>query len=147
MHMKDVFIKLFRCLLPILGFALVESCAKDMYGCPYSDFQLKGTVTDTEGEPIEGIKVNLSGVKGGQVDAYRQDEVCYTDSEGIYIVTNQDFSTFDNLHLKFEDIDGIANDGEFETYELDVAVEQTKKADGWFEGAFRAGADVELKRK
>ena len=145
--MKDVFIKLFRCLLPILGFALVESCAKDMYGCPYSDFQLKGTVTDTEGEPIEGIKVNLSGVKGGQVDGYRQDEVCYTDSEGIYIVTNQDFSTFDNLHLKFEDIDGIANDGEFETYELDVAVEQTKKADGWFEGAFRAGADVELKRK
>ena len=145
--MKDVFIKLFRCLLPILGFALVESCAKDMYGCPYSDFQLKGTVTDTEGEPIEGIKVNLSGVKGGQVDAYRQDEVCYTDSEGIYIVTNQDFSTFDNLHLKFEDIDGIANDGEFETYELDVAVEQTKKADGWFKGAFRAGADVELKRK
>lgn len=145
--MKDIFIKLFRCLLPILGFALVESCAKDMYGCPYSDFQLKGTVTDTEGEPIEGIKVNLSGVKGGQVDAYRQDEVCYTDSEGIYIVTNQDFSTFDNLHLKFEDIDGIANDGEFETYELDVAVEQTKKADGWFKGAFRAGADVELKRK
>ena len=145
--MKDIFIKLFRCLLPILGFALVESCAKDMYGCPYSDFQLKGTVTDTEGEPIEGIKVNLSGVKGGQVDAYRQDEVCYTDSEGIYIVTNQYFSTFDNLHLKFEDIDGIANDGEFETYELDVAVEQTKKADGWFEGAFRAGADVELKRK
>ena len=145
--MKDIFIKLFRCLLPILGFALVESCAKDMYGCPYSDFQLKGTVTDTEGEPIEGIKVNLSGVKGGQVDGYRQDEVCYTDSEGIYIVTNQDFSTFDNLHLKFEDIDGIANDGEFETYELDVAVEQTKKADGWFKGAFRAGADVELKRK
>ena len=145
--MKDIFIKLFRCLLPILGFALVESCAKDMYGCPYSDFQLKGTVTDTEGEPIEGIKVNLSGVKGGQVDAYRQDEVCYTDSEGIYIVTNQYFSTFDNLHLKFEDIDGIANDGEFETYELDVAVEQTKKADGWFKGAFRAGADVELKRK
>ena len=145
--MKDIFIKLFRCLLPILGFALVESCAKDMYGCPNSDFQLKGTVTDTEGEPIEGIKVNLSGVKGGQVDAYRQDEVCYTDSEGIYIVTNQDFSTFDNLHLKFEDIDGIANDGEFETYELDVAVEQTKKADGWFKGAFRAGADVELKSK
>lgn len=145
--MKDVFIKLFRCLLPILGFALVESCAKEMYACPYSDFQLKGTVTDTEGEPIEGIKVNLSGVKGGQIDGYRQDEVCYTDSEGIYIVTNQDFSTFDNLHLKFEDIDGIANDGEFETYELDVAVEQTKKADGWFEGAFRAGADVELKRK
>ena len=145
--MKDIFIKLFRCLLPILGFALVESCAKDMYGCPYSDFQLKGTVTDTEGEPIEGIKVNLSGVKGGQGDAYRQDEGCYTDFEGIYIVTNQDFSTFDNLHLKFEDIDGIANDGEFETYELDVAVEQTKKADGWFKGAFRAGADVELKRK
>ena len=49
--------------------------------------------------------------------------------------------------MKFEDIDGIANGGEFETYELDVAVEQTKKADGWFEGAFRAGADVELKRK
>ena len=97
--MKDVFIKLFRCLLPILGFALVESCAKEMYACPYSDFQLKGTVTDTEGEPIEGIKVNLSGVKGGQIDGYRQDEVCYTDSEGIYIVTNQYFSTFDNLHL------------------------------------------------
>ena len=145
--MKDVFIKLFRCLLPILGFALVESCAKEMYACPYSDFQLKGTVTDTEGEPIEGIKVNLSGVKGGQIDGYRQDEACYTDFEGIYIGTNQYFSTFDNLQLKFEDIDGIANGGEFETYELDVAVEQTKKADGWFEGAFRAGADVELKRK
>ena len=115
--MKDVFIKLFRFLLPILGFALVESCAKDMYGCPYSDFQLKGTVTDTEGEPIEGIKVNLSGVKGGQVDGYRLDEACYTDSEGIYIVTNQHFSSFDNLHLKFEDLDGIANGGEFETYE------------------------------
>ena len=118
-----------------------------MYGCPYSDFLLKGTVTDTEGEPIEGIKVNLSGVKGGQVDGYRQDEVCYTDSEGIYIVTNQDFSTFDNLHLKFEDLDGIANGGEFETYELDVTVEQTEEAKGWYLGAFRAGADVKLKRK
>ena len=145
--MKDVFIKLFRCLLPILGFALVESCAKDMYGCPYSDFQLKGTVTDTEGESIEGIKVEVSGVKDDQPDGFRLNNICYTDSEGNYIVTNSDFDVFDTLHLKFEDIDGAANDGEFETYELDVAVEQTKKADGWFKGAFRAGADVELKRK
>ena len=145
--MKGVFIKLFRWLLPILGFALVESCAKDMYGCPYSDFQLKGTVTDTEAEPIEGIKVEVSGVMDDQPDGYKLNDICYTDPEGNYIVTNRDFDVFENLHLKFEDIDGIANGGEFETYELDVAVEQTKKADGWFEGAFRAGADVELKRK
>ena len=145
--MKGLILKLFRCLLPILGFALVESCAKDMYGCPYVDFQLKGTVMDTDGVPVEGIKVHVSGVQDDQPHGYKHNAECYTDSEGIYILTDSDFDTFKQLHLKFEDVDGPANGGEFETHELDVDVEQTKEADGWFVGAFRAGADVKLKRK
>ena len=141
--MKDLLLRLFRCLLPILGFALVESCAKDMYGCPYADFQLKGMVTDEEGVPIEGIKVHVSGVN----EDYPAVSECYTDSKGGYVLTDFDLHFYDYLHLKFEDIDGPSNGGEFETHEIDVPVEQTEKADGWYEGAFRAGADVELKRK
>ena len=48
--MKDILIKIVKCLLPLLGIAMFDSCRVE-YGCPYSDFEAKGTVADEDGIP------------------------------------------------------------------------------------------------
>ena len=42
--MWNIIVKVSRFLLPLLGFALVESCAQDMYGCPYADWLKSGSI-------------------------------------------------------------------------------------------------------
>ena len=40
---------------------MVDSCiAKAEYGCPHSDFEAKGVVTDEAGNGIQGIRVVIS---------------------------------------------------------------------------------------
>lgn len=50
-------------LLGALGFSAcsdLENDQPDMYGTPTMDFQTKGCVTDTENNPIQGLRVELT---------------------------------------------------------------------------------------
>ena len=61
---------------------------------------------------------------------------------------SQLFSGKDKVYMKFEDVDGVENGGEFSAVEKTVPVVQVKEGDGsWYEGAYEAEADVTMTRK
>ena len=84
--MWNIIVKVSRFLLPLLGFALIESCAKDMYGCPYADFEAKGKVSDEEGKGIQGIRVIISADSDGtDYSGTPLADTLWTDHKGEYI--------------------------------------------------------------
>ena len=48
-------------LLSLLGFSVTSCGATDEYGSPYAEYELKGKVTDMNGDPIQGIEINYGG--------------------------------------------------------------------------------------
>lgn len=54
---------------------------------------------------------------------------------------------FDKVHLKFEDIDGPENGGEFETVEVDARIVQIEDGRDWYSGTFETSADVTMIKK
>jgi putative lipoprotein (rSAM/lipoprotein system) len=81
------------------------------YGDPAAEYEVRGIVADNEtSKPIQNIKVVST-------NGYTM----YTDTEGKYAVHDISYGTgaFDS-QVKFEDIDGEENDGDFETQEIDV---------------------------
>jgi len=111
-----------------------------MYGVPRSDFAIKGTVTNKNGEPIPNIEVFAQ-------TAYIQ----ATDSKGNYYVANYSLNKEDVVLLTLRDIDGKENGGEFKSQEIKVKItdadrekmEQCIKDDGMFTKI----QNVELKTK
>ena len=105
--------KMKRIILPIAAIML-SSCAADMnFTDDYTMGPLvTGKVTDTEGNPIEHIKVTLDW---GQ---YLEKSVVFTSNNGTFkaeaILASEGQTT---LHIRFEDIDGEANGGIYETFE------------------------------
>lgn len=49
-------------LLSLLGFSVTSCGATDEYGSPYAEYELKGKVTDMNGDPIQGIEINYGGI-------------------------------------------------------------------------------------
>ena len=145
-------------ILGLLGFS---SCSRigwgvDMYGVPNADFKARGTVTDENGQPIEGIRVavrqhrhyeNSSGVIYDQNDWYENDTL-YTDDKGAYQLIRSVFEGPDDVKIVFEDIDGAENGGEYTAAEATPEVVRTKEGDrSWYGGAFEVRADAKLKKK
>ena len=136
-------------LLALLGFTYSEvGCEMygtppvDMYGSPYAEFELRGTVTDKDGDPIRGIRVT---VKPNAVD-YKLGETL-TASDGTYLIHNeyQNYGT-GRLDIVAEDIDGTENGGEFagETKNIPVADSDFVGADGWYDGKMQKTVDFTL---
>lgn len=132
--MYSVMKKLMYFLMALVGFGFT-SCddggilpAAPEYGCPHVNFSLKARVVDQSGEPIEGIKVQTGWIDG------------HTNQDGE-IKVNGTVYPGDQYIAIFEDIDGEANGGEFETLRLDITdkVVQTEEGSGsWYDGAFKA---------
>jgi len=106
--MKKPIIKLFdKLILLLLGMSgIIYSCAK--YGEPVAEYEVYGTVTDTEKNPIENIRVSVK---------YLQDTL-YTNPYGKFDFKSWELSR--TVRLKVEDIDGEANGGEFLPREIEV---------------------------
>ena len=84
--MWNIIVKVSRFLLPLLGFALVESCAQDMYGCPYADFEAKGCVSDEDGKGIQGVRVVISAdYLNTNYSGAPLTDTLWTDHKGEYI--------------------------------------------------------------
>ncbi len=102
-----------------------------MYGTPTVTFSVKGRVTDTEGEPIEGIRVNVEYTE------------TFTDTLGTFEFKDiQAFGSGDatlTRQLEFQDVDGQEN-GSFEDRKIDVTFTRNNdvKSDVWYFGDYKA---------
>lgn len=123
----------------MLGLNLV-SCDKMFaveYGEPYAKFEVKGKVSDSEGNPISGIKVEMGWTAGT------------TDTDGKYSLKTVDFPTMPkNYTVSFHDIDSIEN-GLFADDSVGVVFERSDLSGGdghWYEGSATKTVDVTLER-
>lgn len=132
-------------LLWALGFS-AAACGDDpqvcMYGTPHVDLTASGRVTDTEGVPIPGIEISRMSPEGGAAGP-----VASTDAEGRYELTASAFPG-EPLCLRFTDVDGEANGGDFASQDLTLeftAEDRVKKGEGWNQGSYlRRDVDVRL---
>lgn len=111
-----------------------------MYGTPLIDFELQGTVTDQKGSPIPGIEVTTDDPGNRTATA----------SDGSYRLSGQTIPN--RVLLRFTDVDGAENGGEFASQELLVEFteeDRTGEASGsWNMGSFaRSGVDATLPAK
>ena len=135
-------------LMVMLGF---ESCnnlidAPSEYGTPHVDYKVIGTVTDTAGNPIPGIKVSVKHQYGKELSD-TVDSV-YTDAKGAY-ETKVLSSVFvgDRHTLVFEDVDGPKN-GSFASDTVNISrlnKQQVKKGSGWDQGFYNVDGSITLK--
>jgi putative lipoprotein (rSAM/lipoprotein system) len=101
------FDKIVVVLLGVVGLSsIVYSCMK--YGDPVAEYgEIKGIVTDKEtSKPIQNIQIVRQG--------YR--DTTYTDADGKYAFDGR-------MHpylIKFEDIDGEENGGDFKSKEIQI---------------------------
>ena len=152
--MKNLFIRLIKVALGLLGVVMVDSCiAKAEYGCPHADFEAKGVVSDEDGNGIQGIRVVVS--IDDPSPAYKGDphrDTLWTNHIGEYVTGDSymvdDFAYMDNVKLEFVDVDGQENGGEFHSVIVEVPVFKVKEGDGnWYDGAYEAGANVTMLKK
>lgn len=129
-------------LLALLGFSACSEEGGDNilpeYGTPTVDFQIKGQVTDVEGNPIEGIQVITKPAYG-----------VYTDAEG-----NFESSLLQNVAMEgkllFEDVDGEANGGTFQTDSAslqEAEAVQLEEGHGWYDGRYEQTLNKQLTKE
>ena len=167
LHFRDHLRRLGYILLGLLGFASCSGLDPDpdpedingsngtdsrgwligqfmaAYGVPTSEFKVSGTVTGAGGAKLKGIQV--VSVFGEQT--WMVTDTTYTDSSGKFSSVTRTYPE-EKVQIIFNDIDGSANAGEFESQTVTVPAKQIAKGDGsWFRGTYEVKADVILKRK
>ena len=138
--MKIKYLKLKHWMLITLGGLLgfnMASCdieAAEEYGCPMADYHVKGTVTNAEGQPIQG----LAGGLGEET----------TDSQGKYSVTINGAFPREPYQLDFCDVDSEQNGSYHDTtVTITTADVSLSGGDGhWYEGEGTITKDVVMRR-
>ena len=108
-------------LLSLLGFSVTSCGATDEYGSPYAEYELKGKVTNMNGDPIQGIELNYGGIYNNVLfssyisEMYKSPQ---TQKDGSYDIKFED-SPMGIVRIIAKDIDGPEN-GSFETDSIDV---------------------------
>lgn len=140
-------------LLTMLGYGCSSSSTDEdvveygvvMYGTPYAHYVLKGSVTDEAGNPIQGI--NVKAPYGSDLDS-QFGQIVETDAAGKFAL--KEFSSLRGHEIIFEDVDGEANGGLFQSDTIRVETlpkTQTEKGNGWYNGKYEVQADIKLKKK
>ena len=137
--MKDLIVRVSAWLLCLIGFGGAVACSQGMvadeYGSPYASYEVKGKVTDQQGEPIQGIKVICDAI-------YRQP--VYTGSDGSYELYGNGFPR-EKIQVSFEDVDGEENGGAFAGKTVVAETVHLQEGDGnWDFGVYEAEANAEL---
>lgn len=131
-----------------------------MYGVPTMNFQLRGKVTDADGKPISGIKVNMlergMEVQGTElqgdperVKEFLENTAVTTDRKGNFELKNSGIPQ-ERVRLLVRDVDGTDNGSHQDRLiEVEVtpdAVDRTE-ASGWHQGTFNKELGIELEDK
>lgn len=103
----------------LLGFG--TACDKEeqtlvMYGTPYNNYRVKGTVTDPDGNPIEGIEVRGNN---------SPETAVLTGADGSFEIAGR--SIGQSVKLGFTDIDGPANGGDFARTGVEMTLEKNEQ--------------------
>lgn len=126
-------------LLGLIGY----SCGDEeslMYGTPTGSYEIKGTVTDDEGNPVEGAKVTVGDVDSPK--CFNLDSTI-TDSKGEYLLNGQ-ITTFNEKYVRM----GCTPKGEDLNSETGNIKLIFKGGDGsWYYGEAEARKDFQLKKK
>ena len=143
--MRDLFLRFCRWALPLLGISGAISCdnvitGPDMYGCPPAEygvptmeFRMKGKVVDSQSEqPIKGIAVTRINEETSQESV----DTVWTADNGEFICQGEDWPS-ESMTLKFTDVDGRENLGEFMEKEVKVKLTREEGSqNGWFTGIY-----------
>lgn len=139
--MKDLFYRLCRALLTMLGFSAAASCAVEYgapvvceYGVPTMEFKVSGIVVDSETErPIKDIAVTYI-----QQNDYEYPDTVRTDENGRFVYEHYDFPD-EKVRLKFTDVDFSENGGYYETAIEEISLEKVSDGTGtWDSGDYVA---------
>lgn len=150
--------------LALLGFAGCNNGDEPvLYGSPSVDYRVLGTVTDAQGKPLEGIQVivnnpdaltyydeNGIAVNDNSESGILAPDTIYTDSNGTFSSHKVQGISDYKLVVEFQDVDGDANGGEFQSERFtkdELDKKQLKKGDGWYDGEFEYSKTVKLERK
>lgn len=142
--------------LALFGF---ESCDKTAnvvceYGAPHADYLYSGTVTDEQGNPLEGIKARLSEIyepSDEQEQPYINNiDSAKTDANGKFTMNQTYYFDERELSVILEDEDGSANGGEFASAivkQQDMKKEQVEQGKSWYKGKFVYTFTHQMKKK
>ena len=134
--MKKPFIKFFdKIILLLLGLSGIVYTACE-YGPPeYAmKYEVIGIVTDKEtSNPIQNIQVIRPYV-----------DTIYTSTDGKFTFYSFGYGNSHSFYLKFEDIDGEENGGDFKSKEINVEFTNTDQVE---KGIFLKMVNIELEKK
>lgn len=133
-------------LLGLLGFSSCDDNGSNlcMYGTPNGSFELKGTVTDEQGQPVDDAQVIIKEYNGynGTDEQFAAIDTIGTDENGDYSASG---SVFPGSPLRVVCQPGQSN---LEADSVTVKPEfKGKKSDGWYVGHAVIDRDFILKRK
>ena len=136
-----------KTLLSILGINVLSSCGA-LYASPHADFEVKGRVSDKDGNPIQGIKVDLCEYNRQEDEYYTLlSDTVLTDKDGVFHIRETLINVGDKAILGFNDVDGEDNGGVFESKYMQVPVVQVSEGkwnDSWDEGDYAVPEEVEV---
>jgi len=139
-------------VVSLLGFSACEGDANKEasyeYGTPTADYKYMGTVTDEEGNPIEGINVVFQA-SGNMLN--KEFHRVATDKNGKYETDYIYYILGSSIYQAlYTDIDGEENGGHFEDKIVEIhKMDKTKVKDGerWYMGVYDLSAEVKLTKK
>lgn len=118
----------------------------EMYGTPYATFEVKGTVTDENDQPVADAVVRVSDSED-TITEDNSDWVFFakgvTDQNGYYCITGREFGP------KAIRIECLPDDPNLEpqTLIVDVKYDKTDDNDGWHWGHASLTVDFKLKSR
>lgn len=144
--------------LALLGFAGCDNTwnGADLYGTPSVDYRVMGTITDTDGKPIQGIQVVVADedVINGKISAEKYpwvtSDTTYTDNKGQFSSSKINGISYTQTLIDIQDVDGEANGGTFNEKRLhinDFEKIQVKEKGSWYSGEFEFSKDIQLTKR
>lgn len=133
-------------ILSLLGFSGCDKIGADEYGQPYTEFTLKGKVTDPSGKGIPNIEIKTKTGYDFNNQPYEAGTT-KTNIQGEYNITIDTFNK-QKIGLFAEDIDGEIN-GSYEADSVFIPKEDItlKDAKGWFNGRGSKEVNFSLKER
>jgi putative lipoprotein (rSAM/lipoprotein system) len=157
-RIRHIFEIIAGAILSLLGFSACNGVniidQRVEYGMPHATFEIKGTVTESAGVPVSGIKVKFRQHVEGMEDEngkprYTEVELS-SDQEGKVETSFVEWPDVSDIEFTFEDVDGEENGGYFapdtlRSKDIKVTLEEDKESN-WNKGTYKISFQEKLTR-